>query len=345
MALTATRRAQLAQLSLPSEEEMARRIKSFLARSGMCLTEFADEIRYSHTTLSLFLNGKAYRHDAEGNNAQGSNTLQLRSVCKEYMDLHDVELAHRMRGEHVATVDFQILRDATLKALAEGLAYVVDGPPGTQKTWCLRMMEREIKERGLGRAVYVYVRDGQAPQELLRAICIAAGVPSRGRIDELLRKLAFFLADGRTVLLLDETQHLDLKGLEVLRQLLDLPPYFGVVLGGSHELAQRLHHWKLEQWRRRVQRTILFHGPSQAEARQILAKQLGLNQAEADAVVADCKAKANRTDYVAGKPVPKTYDYISAGLLFDFINGVNNAPIQTSAQRTPTAPTVPEAIA
>jgi type II secretory pathway predicted ATPase ExeA len=206
--------------------------------------------------------------------------------------------------------------------MRSGSAYLVDGPPGTEKTYSLRVVEREINESGKGLAVYVYARTGHSPLTFLRECCISTGIPARGNIDQVLRKLRFFLGSKRTrvVLLVDEAQHLDHAGLEILRQLLDLPPFFGVLLGGSHDLTQRLAHWQMEQWRSRLRKTLYLNGPSQAEARQILRAELGpMSNADCDETIAECQATAHRMETVKGKVVSKSFTYTSARDLFGAI--------------------------
>ena len=148
----------------------------------------------------------------------------------------------------------------------------------------------------------------------------------------LLRKLRFFLARGRTLLIIDEAQHLNHAGLEVLRQLLDLPPHFGVVLAGSHDLTQRLSHWQMEQWRSRLRRTLFLEGPSQAEARAILRDELGqhLTDEQCDTTIAHCKATAQRQKVISGKPTNVSFTYTSARLLFGAIERVKD---QMNAQK------------
>jgi hypothetical protein len=71
----------------------------------------------------------------------------------------------------------------------------------------------------------------------------------------------------------DEAQHLEHKCLEVLRQLLEQYD-FVAVLGGSHDLTQRLSHWQMEQWRSRVRKTLYLNGPSEPECRAIIRAEL-----------------------------------------------------------------------
>jgi DNA transposition AAA+ family ATPase len=302
-------------MTIPGEEEMRTRIRSFLLRSGLNHSEFCDQIGYSSSAFGQFLSGRYDSH-----HATEVNTRNLRAACKEYMDLHEINDSFMLTGPHHATASFEEVRRAALNALRRGTAYLVDGPPGTEKTHSLRHIEQEIRERNLGRFVYVYARVNHTPGAFLQECCCAAGVPNRGTIDQLLRKLRFFLGKGRTVLAVDEAQHLDHAGLEVLRQLLDLPPHFGVILAGSHDLTQRLSHWTMEQWRSRLRKTIYLNGPSKAESRRILRAEIGdLSDADCDATIKSCTSRAVRMNVVRGKATEEPFEYISARDLFGAI--------------------------
>jgi len=331
MALSAERKAELARMDIPSEDSMRKRIKLFVQSSGMTGIEFGQAIGYADCSVALFLNG---RYDAH--HAKEENTRALRAAAREFMDLHETSLDWVSPHAAHHTCAFRQVRSAALAAMRSGTAYLVDGPPGTEKTFSLRSAEREINDSGEGRAVYVYARIGHTPQSFLRECCLSAGIPGGGMIDQLLRKLRTFLGSKRqrVVLIVDEAQHLDHKGLEVLRQLLDLPPFFGVVLGGSHDLTQRLGHWQMEQWRSRLRKTLYLNGPSQTEARQILRAELGeLTDADCDETVAECRATAERTETVRGKIVKKQFTYTSARDLFGAIERAKEVLPHPSAQK------------
>ena len=219
MGHTLEHRAALATLELPEDDELRRRISSFLLRSGLSQSEFGDAINYSATAVNHFLHG---RYGA--NHLTQNNSRAFKAASKAYVDGHEIDESITLNRKHHKTGDFIQVRTAAFNALRRSAAYIIDGPPGTQKTESLRRIEAEINREHLGRAVYVYARVNHSPQAFLMEICAAAGIPARGNIDALLRKLRFFLAKGRTLLMIDEGQHLDLTGLEVLRQLLDLPP-------------------------------------------------------------------------------------------------------------------------
>jgi type II secretory pathway predicted ATPase ExeA len=316
-------------MKIPSEESMQRRVRAFMQTSGMTGPEFAQAIGYAHCSLNHFLNGRY----CENQGVDEKHTRAIRAAAGEFMDLHHVSLEWSTPHAAHRTASFRAVRNAALNAMRSGSAYLVDGPPGTEKTFSLRSVEREINDGIEGRAVYVYARAEHRPQSFLRECCLSAGIPANGYIDDLLRKLRFFLGarNKRVVLLVDEAQHLDHAGLEVLRQLLDLPPFFGVILSGSHDLTQRLAHWQMEQWRSRLRKTLYLNGPTQAEARQILRAELGeIDDQACDETIAECQASAQRIETVHGKTVSKSFSYTSARDLFGAIERTRELMAQST---------------
>jgi hypothetical protein len=167
-----------------------------------------------------------------------------------------------------------------------------------------------------------------SPQSFLVEACTEAGIPNRGSIDQLIRKLRFFLGGNRTLLIVDEAQHLGLNGLEVLRQLLDTPPYFGVVLGGSHDLSMRLRDWRMEQWRSRLRRSHMLTGLAVGDAERILAGELGpMHASDVKVVIEGATVEAVRNK--------KPFRYISARNLFFAIEDARAAIDESSASSDP----------
>jgi type II secretory pathway predicted ATPase ExeA len=325
LALKAERKEELARMNLPSEAEMRIRLRRFMFRAGLNAAEMGDALGYSPTAILLFL-----RANYCPNHVVESNSLALRAAAQAYLDRNGVEPEFAFRASSHKTNAYREVRASAMRALQHGSAYLVDGAPGTEKTYTLRRIEKEINASGKGRAIYIYARAHHSPQSFLIECCIQADIPSRGSIDMLVRKLRYFLANDRTLLMVDEAQHLDHKGLAVLRQLLDMPPHFGVLLAGSHDLTQRLSHWQMEQWRSRLRKTHYLNGPSKAEAAQILRKELGeMTDAECSAFLADCMATGQRMKEKGGKLVPEKFDYISARDLFNAIDGIQQRLAQT----------------
>lgn len=304
MTILAKRKPYLNSLGLPNDAEMIRRTRAFVLHAGLTLSEMADMASLNANSLRVFLSGCYDKH-----HATADNTLAIRAALKQVIDLHEIKSAPPASTKHYRTAEFDALRRSMWAALRQGTAALADGPPGTEKTYTFRHVCEEINESKEGRAVYVYVQIDQSPQSFLIEACTEAGIPNRGTIGQLMRKLRFFLGDQRALLVIDEAQHLGLNGLEILRQLLDTPPYFGVVMGGSHDLSVRLRDWKMEQWRSRLRRTHLLKGLSFDEAAAILVGELGpMSPQDIADSIADATVEAVRDR--------KSFKYISARNLF-----------------------------
>ncbi len=304
MPIALNKKTRLQALGLPSDVEMIRRARAFALRAGLTYSELADLAGINVNSFRVWIAGNYDRH-----HSCDSNTLIVRAAIKAAIDRHEIESQPAAPVNHHPTAEYEAVRRSMLAALRKGTAFLVDGPPGTQKTYTFRRVAAEIEASRQGRAVYVYARVDHAPQAFLTEACTEAGIPNRGTIDQLLRKLRFFLGGQRALLIVDEAQHLGLNGLEVLRQLLDTPPYFGVVLGGSHDLSMRLRDWRMEQWRSRLRRSHMLMGLSAAEAGRILSAELGaMHPSDVAQTVADATVEAVRNK--------KTFRYISARNLF-----------------------------
>ena len=304
MPIPASRKHHLQSLGLPDDAETIRRARAFALRAGLTLTELGDMAAINPNSLRVFMAGCYDRH-----HAVESNTLNIRAALKQVMDRFEIANLPPSSGPHYDTVDYLAVRKSMWAALEQGTAFLVDGPPGTQKSYTFRRVAEEIDRSKLGRAVYIYSRIDHSPQSFLVEACTEAGIPNRGTIDQLMRKLRFFLSGQRALLIVDEAQHLNSKGLEILRQLLDTPPFFGVILGGSHDLSKTIAVWQMEQWRSRLRRTHLLKGLSEAEAARILTGELGpMHPADVAATIQDAHANAKRWE--------TKFTYISARNLF-----------------------------
>jgi DNA transposition AAA+ family ATPase len=294
----------LQTLGLPSDVEMIRRTRAFVLRAGLTIGELAGMAALNPNSLRVFLCGSYGSH-----HRVDSNTLAVRAALKEIMDLYEIKSYPSVHTPHYSTDDFEAIRSSMWAALRNGTAFLVDGPPGTQKTYTFRHVAEEINRSKEGRAIYIYARIDHSPQSFLIEACTEAGIPNRGSIDQLIRKLRFFLGNQRALLIVDEAQHLGLTGLEILRQLLDTPPFFGVGLGGSHDLSVRLRDWRMEQWRSRLRRTHLLTGLKETEAAHILRAEFGVMAADdIAATIQDATVEAVRNR--------KPFRYISARNLF-----------------------------
>jgi len=330
--ILASHKAHLQSLGLPSDADTIRRARHFVLRAGLTLAEFADLANLNPSSLRVYLSGHYDAHQGAE-----SNTLAVRAALKQLMDRYEIEHIEPLQGTHYPTAEYEAVRKSMWTALRQGTSALVDGPPGTKKSYTFHQVIDEINKSREGHAFYVYVEINQSPQSFLIEACTVAGIPNRGTIGQMMRKLRFFLSGQRTLLVVDEAQHLGVAGMEVLRELLDTPPYFGVVLGGSHDLSVRLRDWRMEQWRSRLRRTHLLMGLTESEAAEILTGELGpMHPQDIADTIADATVEAVRDR--------KTFKYISARNLFFAIEDAKLALAESAVNSKP-EPEEQEAIA
>jgi hypothetical protein len=272
----------------------------------------------------------------------------MRARMMEYLDSAEFPEENMQRGTIYRTATYERIRNAFYRALNSragnhGLAYCVDGAPGTQKSFIAETLVRELAEVEAGkngnarRAYYIYCGEHNSPQELLKKLAIEMGIPARGYIEQLIKKIQFELARRRAILLFDEAQHLPQATVERIRELLDRPPYIGILFLGSHDVQNTFANLKMEQWRRRVVEFIVLPGLSEAEAEQIIASELGpAPRKQIEGLIADCivpdsrrpvsPADATRVYPYERKHQGRTYEaYLSAGALFAAIQQIKLA--------------------
>ena len=277
MALSTEERRQLLALELPSYNATLRRVRDYMARTQLNPADIAVRIGYAHSSIRHWLNG-TYQHIA-------SNDTALRANITRFMDAHPAGSDDDADDDAPLydTENTRMLRKYFQSALNQARAYYVHGDPGSQKTFVGTRLVHELnrselrKEGTPRRGYYVYCRDGLRPHQLMKRIAESCGVISSGDIDRIIRNIRFEFRGQRVVLVIDEAQHLDVHCLEVVRELFDRPPHFGLLLMGSHELERTFVRdaLKLEQLMSRFHAGKALPGMTDDEALKIVQDQLG----------------------------------------------------------------------
>jgi hypothetical protein len=195
----------------------------------------------------------------------------------------------------------------------------VEGDPGTQKSFIAQHLiaelnRLEISRNGAGRrAYYVYCAQGMTPLRFLKRIAEACGTPVVNDPERILGNLRFDFRGRRCVLVPDEAQHLDIRCLEVVRELHDRPPHFGLLFLGSHAFGEMFarNALQLEQWNSRFRAGKALPGIGEEEAEAIVRGELG---AAASRPVMEKLLKGARVPHLrsGGKQ-----SYVSARRLFE----------------------------
>ena len=250
-------------------------VKDYIQRAGLHPNDFARRIGYSGVTLGFYL--RDMYHAAAGNDAR------IRKAIDEYMRTHPIEPPHRVVGELYDTANVRMIRDTFQKLLPKPVAYMIYAPPGSQKSFVLehevaRLNREELAKNGHGRrAYYVYARQNLRPRDLIKRVAAACGSQAGNDIDRMLSNIRFDFQNRRVLLVVDEAQHLEIECFEVLRELLDQPPFFSLLFAGSHDLKQKFDRFSatLEQWNSRIIAKVKLPGLLREEAQGIVRREIG----------------------------------------------------------------------
>ena len=311
MALSNDEKDRLLAKNLPDDAAVRTRLERWVAETGYNDFDVADKIGRSRSAVSLFRIG---RYGDKPN-----DSLALREALVELMDANPTTLDRSLKGQTYQTESARKVRRAFFNAVNRGWVYCIDGAPGTQKTrlllgLCMELEAADAHKNGHARRVlYIYCRKRMSRTDLVREILLAAGLAPRGWLGKMIRKVRHHLSSRRVLLVLDEAHHLDDDALETVRELVDEPPYFGLLFAGSHDLKLKFHHLKLEQWRSRVQRFIELEGLREEEVRDIWAKEIGrIGEKDFKDLMKYCQVK----DFRPRRPGEPPREYLSARQLF-----------------------------
>lgn len=309
------KRAQLATIPAPDREEIVTQVQEYMAAAHLQPSQMAAFIGYSVNTLHRLLSGSY--HQISGNDRS------IRKALIEFMTANPIGVIESVGGTFYETENTAVLREQFRYCLAldkkRGRTGCVYGAPGEQKTHTIEYLVAELNREYLHvedrpRAFYIYCSQDERPLSLTNKMLRAAGVPRAGRIENNFANLRFLLRRHRCLFVFDEAQHLSLSCLEIIRELHDLKPHFGVLLAGSHRLRQLFnrHAAEMEQWHSRISAAVELPGISRATLERIVRAELGggmqLNTPEAQEAIDELLNSANVSDTFSGKKGKRYYN-------------------------------------
>lgn len=325
MAIPKQQRRELLAMNLPQSNRVRKEVEGYLARTGLECSDLAVRIGYSPVSLRKFM--------SDTYAAVASNDAPLRKALLDFMSLYPIAAGDTVDGRLYETANVRLLRKYFHEALNRGRAYYVEGDPGTQKSFVLQHLVSELnraeapRNGHARRAYYIYCSQGVRPTQLLKAVAEACGTLATGDTRRIIRNLRFDFRSRRALFIFDEAQHLDVSCLETLRELLDRPPYFGLLFAGSHQLERMFvrHSLELEQWNSRFNAGKRLPGISEDEAAQIVRSELGeqAKPALVERVLKGARAKALSSD--------GQHEYISARRLFNTIRDLKEPAMESAS--------------
>ena len=318
MAYSTEQRKKLMAKELPENRRAVAIVQAYLTRSGLTIADFARRINYSTIAVQKFLTG-TYAEIA-------GSAANLISASMEFIDSHPVGASELEDQKLYETEDVRILRKYFYSALDHGRGYYCHGNPGSQKTFASKALiaelnRREISKNGHGRRAFrIYCREEIRPTSLMKRIALACGSSPMGDIDRILGNLRFDFRNRRALLIFDEAQHLNTPCLEVVRELMDEAPRFGLLFLGSHDLVRLFlgDPLKMEQWNGgRIRAGKPLPGLTPQEAEMIASEELqGKAKPE---VLKKLIANSKADDFRKGPG----HTYINARRLFTTLEEMN----------------------
>jgi DNA transposition AAA+ family ATPase len=249
-------------------------IREYMGRSGLNEVNFAQRMGYARQTLRALLNDSYHQVAGSAKN--------IRAAAEKFMRTNPIEAPTTVNGELYDTANVRIIRTTFEQLLPKPVAYMIYAPPGSQKTFALqnevaRFNLQEMPKNGSGRrAYYAYARSGIRPRDMMKRVAAACGSLGCNDIDSTLSGLKWEFRNRRVLLIVDEAQHLSIECFEVLRELLDQPPFFSLLFAGSHDLKNTFDRFSatLEQWNSRIIAKVRMPGLERDEAEGIIRREL-----------------------------------------------------------------------
>src|SRR3954467_4827798 len=119
MALSRQQKTDLLSVTATRRREVLRRVKHYMAVSGLNTYDLAARINYARATLNLFLNERY--HHVSGNDSG------ICAALVDYMDRNPMELPTEAQGTLYETQNVKLIRHCFIRALHQRCAYYFRG--------------------------------------------------------------------------------------------------------------------------------------------------------------------------------------------------------------------------
>jgi len=275
--------------------DLRKRACDYLKQQRISRLEMAQRIGIVPLTFSNYLDGRP----------RGGCARLVEAALGAYFKR--TELVERQRQK-----PFLQLKTSTLvmerceEARQQRELVVLYGPPGISKTYALREYVRRRAEAGDPKILLLTVNAVTTPRALLLMLCRLLGLLAQGRTHILVEDVIEQLNRDPHLILLDEANHLNIAGLEILRHIHDMAEC-GMVLIGTQRLYDLFTNGgrksqELEQLWSRVGIHDLLPGLTAAEVRHITQASLGkLNEQTLGEIQRTTRGSVRRL----GKLVPR----------------------------------------
>lgn len=270
------RRAQLEE-NAPETAAMIPEVQRYLAASHLSVVKLAEYIGYGVSTVRHWLRGSYHE--------VGGTDRYIRQALRDFMEANPIAATPENAGrfyetENVATMKKWFDHCLALRSGRGRMVGIYSGPGG-QKTFIAENLVAQFNRDHLHnekrpRAFHIYCSQDLTPSQLMIKLCETVGFAKANTLQTNFASLRFQFRQTRVLFIFDEAQHLSIPCLEIIRELNDIKPYFGVMLLGSHKLRQLFdqHASEMEQWNSRMTGFFELPGIGEDCARRIIHEEL-----------------------------------------------------------------------
>ncbi len=198
---------------------MRDRLKAYMERLGISVSEMSRRLGITRPYLSRYLNG------------EDIDTVE--EAARAYFEREQAKADGRWH--FVSTKSARIIWGICENAAHDGEIGVIIGPAGGGKTMALA----EYARAHPGETIYLKADVSMKSRDLLQELGEKIGIVLQGTIRQMLRHLERVLADDPRLIIVDEADTLTVRQMEILRALHDSTGC-GLVLAGLPRLKLHL---------------------------------------------------------------------------------------------------------
>jgi DNA transposition AAA+ family ATPase len=267
--------------------DMREKTRRYMERQGLSRAEMGTRIGVTARALNSYL----YQ-------VRGCHARQIEAALVAYFQRE--ELINRQKGKTFLELrTSKLVLERCEEARLEKELVVLYGPPGISKTYSLREYVRRRAEAGDRALVMITANAVSTPRSLVMVMCRQLALPTKKQTHALVEDVIEKLIADPHLVLVDEANHLNVAGLELLRHVHDMAEV-GIVLVGTKRLYDLFTNGgrksqDLEQLWSRVAIHDLLPGLAAAEVRQIVNVSLAhMNEVAAKEIERTARGSVRR---------------------------------------------------
>ena len=220
--------------------ELIKKIEIYIEENGISKTKLAKLLNIGGSTLSEWMNQK-YK----------GNIVEIEHIISEFLERKKSAVIRRI--DFVADTFNKIkvfdaidtVQDYIASANQQGITEsckigIVYGRAGLGKT---KAVQEYVKQAANCKLITAQTGDNE--KSILEKICISAGIDTRGTSTAMKRNILNALKGREIILIIDESEHLRPKTIDIVRSIGDVTGV-GIILVGTETLRDKLKSTKNE---------------------------------------------------------------------------------------------------